>query len=196
MAQQYRKPKAEIATMECVLVTIETAGGEFATTPLGFDTVTNIQVEVQKEEQEAVKLVVKNILRAQKLPKSTITGHQITLSDNVFNPELVVILQGGKIVHDSTDPDKIIGYDPPVAGSEAKGEKFTLNAYTAQYDSSGDIIKYEKISYPNCEGVPVAFSSEDNVFRTPEYVINSAPKQGEPAYTLRYVPALPELVDA
>ena len=195
MAQQYRKPKAEIATIECELITIETAEGEFSVTPLGFDTASQLQVEPQIETQEAVKLIVKGILRAQKRESSVITGHKLTLSDNLFNPELVMILQGGEILYDPDDPDKIVGYNPPVTGSSAKGEVFTLNAYTVHNDTAGEVVQYEKISYPNCRGIPVGFSSQDNVFRTPQYTINSAPKQGESAYELRYVPALPVCVD-
>lgn len=183
-----RKSKAEIATIDCNLVTIETSDGEF-----GFDTANKIAVEPQIEETEAVKLVVKGILRAQKPKESTITGHEITLTDNVFNPELVLVLQGGTIKFDSQDNNKIVGYTPPVAGSKDKGEVFKLNAYSAQYDASGQIVQYEKITYPNCQGVPVAFGSEDGVFRAPEYVINSAPKTGEAPYEISYVAALPEL---
>lgn len=183
-----KKSKAEIATIDCCLVTIETEGGEF-----GFDTANKIEVEPQIEEQDAVKLVVKGILRAQKPKVSTITGNEITLTDNVFNPELVLILQGGTIKYDQEDQTKIIGYTPPVAGSSDKGEVFTLNAYSAQYDASGQIVQYEKISYPNCQGVPVAFGSEDGVFRVPEYTINSAPKNGEAPYDISYVAELPTL---
>lgn len=190
MARQVKKSKEEIATIDCTLVTIETEDGEF-----GFDTANQIQVEPQVEEEDAVKLVVKGILRAQKPKQTTITGNQITLTDNVFNPDLVLVLQGGQIMYAQDDPTKIIGYEPPVAGSPDKGEIFKLNAYTAQYDASGQIVKYEKISYPNCQGQPVAFNSEDGAFRAPEYVIDSAPKQGEAPYSLSYVDELPKLVD-
>lgn len=190
MARQVKKSKEEIATIDCTLVTIETEDGEF-----GFDTANQIQVEPQVEEEDAVKLVVKGILRAQKPKQVTITGNQITLNDNVFNPDLVLVLQGGQIMYAQDDPTKIIGYEPPVAGSPDKGEIFKLNAYTAQYDASGQIVKYEKISYPNCQGQPVAFNSEDGAFRAPEYVIDSAPKQGEAPYSLSYVDELPRLVD-
>ncbi len=189
MAKQIKKSKAEVATIDCSLITIETAHGEF-----GFDTANQIEVEPQIEEQDAVKLVVKGILRAQKPKKSTITGHELTLTDNVFNPELVLALQGGTIIYDPENPDEIVGYDPPIAGTADEGEVFKLNAYTAQYDASGQIVKYERISYPNCQGVPVAFGSEDGAFRAPEYTINSAPKTGEPPYRLTYVKALPALV--
>lgn len=190
MGKQVRKSKEEIATIDCSLVTIETAEGEF-----GFDTANQISVEPQTEEEDAVKLVVKGILRAQKPKVVTVTGNEITLTDNVFNPELVLVLQGGTIKYASDNPDKIIGYAPPVAGSPDKGEKFKLNAYTAQYDASGQIVQYEKITYPNCQGVPVAFGSEDGAFRAPEYTISSAPKQGEAPYEINYVDELPKLVE-
>ena len=183
-----KKSKAEIATIDCCLVTIATADGEF-----GFDTANKVEVEPQIEEEKAVKLVIKGALRAQKKAVKTITGHEITLSDNVFNPELVLVLQGGEIVYDTVDTTKIIGYNPPVSGSTDKGDVFTTNCYSAQYDASGAIVQYEKISYPNCEGAPVAFGSEDGSFRAPEYVITSAPKAGERPYTITYVSELPAL---
>lgn len=186
-----KKSKAEIATIDCCLVTIETESGEF-----GFDTANSVAVEPQIEEQEAVKLVVKGILRAQKPKQSTITGHEITLTDNVFNPELVVVLQGGTIKYDTQDTNKIVGYTPPIAGSADKGEVFKLNCYSAQYNAAGQIVQYEKIQYPNCTGNPVAFGSEDGVFRAPEYVINSAPDTGEAPYDISYVPSLPILESA
>ena len=201
MAETVYKSKAEIATIDVSLVTIEAGGREF-----GFDTASQISVEPQVEEEDAVRLVVKGILRAQKNAVSTLTGNQITLTDNVFNPELVQILQGGTIKYwtdtehsSETGTDAGFGissYTPPVAGSAEKGTPFTLNAYTAQYDAAGLIVQYEKIAYPNCQGVPVAFSSEDGAFRAPEYTINSAPKQGEAPYTISYVDDLPTLQDS
>lgn len=188
MAGNVKKSKAEIATIDCCLVTIETADGEF-----GFDTANQIGVEPQIEEEDAVKLVVKGILRAQKPKTTTITGNEITLTDNVFNPELVLALQGGEIEYDTVDTKKIVGYTPPVAGSVDKGETFKLNAYSAQYDASGQIVQYEKITYPNCQGTPVAFGSEDGAFRAPEYTINSAPNTGEAPYVISYIAVLPVL---
>lgn len=191
MGKQVKKSQAEIATIDCNLITIELKDGR----EFGFDTANKLEVEPQIETTDAVKLVVKNILRAQKPEESTITGHKLTLTDNVFNPELVLVLQGGEIIYDPENPDEIVGYNPPAAGSSDKGEVFKTNAYTAQYDASGQIVKYEKMSYPNCKGVPVAFNSEDGAFRAPEYTINSAPNVGQPPYKITYVKALPILVD-
>lgn len=184
------KSKNEIATIDCELITIQVGQREF-----GFDTANQIQVEPQSDEQEAVRLVVKGKLRAQKPGVSTLTGNQITLTDNVFNPELVLILQGGTIEYDSVNTNKIVSYQPPVAGSSDKGEVFTLNAYSAQYNAAGQVVRYEKIAYPNCQGVPVAFGSEDGAFRAPEYTINSAPDTGQAPYVITYVDELPTLVD-
>jgi len=188
-AKQVRKAKAEIATIDCTLVTISTLDGEF-----GFDTANQIQVEPQIDTQDNITLIVKGILRAQKPAISVITGNQITLTDNLFNPELVKILQGGTITVDSETGD-VMAYSPPISGSGERGEVFELNAYTTQYDSAGLVVRYEKITYPNCQGVPMAFGSQDGVFRIPEYTINSAPKSEEPPYTIEYVRALPALVD-
>lgn len=195
------KSRNEIPTIDVNLVTITTrAGKEF-----GFDTANQIEVEVQTEDTDAVRLVVKGRLRAQKPQESTITGHEITLHDNVFNPELVKVLQGGKILY-FQDADKQVTsenptsfgfakYTPPVAGSAEKGELFTLNAYSAIYNAAGVITGYEKTMYPNCQGVPVAFNSEDGSFRAPEYTINSAPDEGEPPYEVEWVANLPVLDD-
>jgi len=189
MADVY-KSKALIPTIDCELVTIEVDGSEF-----GFDTANQIQVEPQIDEQDAVQLIVKGRLRAQKPAERTITGNQITLTDNVFNPELVLVLQGGEIQYDTVDTKKVIGYKPPVAGSADHGSVFKLNAYSAQYNAAGVIVNYEKISYPNCQGQPVAFGSEDGAFRAPEYIIDSAPDTGEAPYEISYVDKLPTLVD-
>lgn len=188
-----KKAKAEIATIDCALVTITVGEGEDEK-EFGFDTSNSVSVEPQLEEEEAVRLVVKGILRAQKPRTTTITGNQITLTDNVFNPELVQVLQGGTIEWDQ-NTGKLKRYIPPVAGSDQKGQTFKLNVYSAHYDAAGLIVDYEKITYPNCKGQPVAFSSEDNTFRAPEYTIDSAPKQGEAPYIIEYVDKLPDLED-
>lgn len=191
-------PKAvtEIPTIDVVMVVIETSTNSYA-----LDTASQIQVEPQIEEEDAIKLVVKGKLKAQKPAVSTITGNQITLTDNVFIPEVVKILQGGTIKY-WTSAEKttegtevttygVSSYTPPTVGSGEKGEVFKLHAYSAQYDASGQIVQYEQITYPNCQGSPVAFGSEDGAFRAPEYTINSAPKKDESPYDIHYVQTLP-----
>lgn len=181
------KKSSEIPTIDVNLVTIQEEGENKDEYIL--DTASQIQVEPQIEEEDGVKLVVKGVLKAQKLGTQTLTGNQITLTDNVFTPELVLMLQGGTLT--KGQDDVVTGYTPPVAGSNEKGKIFTLKAYSAQYNAAGVIVRYECISYPNCQGVPIAFGSTDGEFRAPEYTINSAPDIGEAPYTITYVDALP-----
>lgn len=178
----------EIPTIDVVLVTVSADG---SANEIGIETANKIGVSPQTETKDAIKLIVKGKLLAQKPSTTTITGHTITLTDNVFNPELAVILQGGTITYKEGESGPISKYEPPVAGSGEKGKVFKLNAYSVIYDGAGLITGYEKITYPNCQGTPFAFNSEDDVFRVSEYTINSAPKKGEAPYTLEYVDELP-----
>lgn len=188
----------EIATIDAVLVTYKVGETEIA-----LDTASQINVSVQSETTDAVKLIVKGRLIAQKRETVTITGNTITLTDNVFNPELVKMLQGGTIKYwqdgeqsSETDSDAGFGvasYTPPVAGSTEEIKEGVLSVYSAIYDAAGLLTGYEKCEYPNCKGVPIAFNTEDGAFRAPEYTINSAPKKGEAPYKLTYLKELPEI---
>lgn len=189
-----QKKAVGIPTIDVSLVVVRTGmvdGDDSNATEIAVDTANKVGVEPQTETTDAIKLVKFRRLIAQKPATTVITGHQITLTDNVFIPELVKILQGGTI----EGTGDTLTYTPPVAGSTDKGQVFELDCYSAQYDASGQIVRYEKITYPNCQGTPVAMSSEDDVFRVPEYTINSAPKDGEAPYKISYVKTLPQFTD-
>lgn len=182
----------EIATIDVALVTVSTEENE---TEIGLKTASKVGVTPQTETEDANKLVVKGVLIAQKPAVVTITGNTIVLTDNVLNPELLVVLQGGKITYKSGSSGPISKYEPPVAGSAEKGKPFSLNLYSAIYDAAGLIVGYEKVIYPNCQGTPWSPGSEDGVWRVAEYTINSAPKKGEAPYTIEYVDVLPEVAE-
>lgn len=158
----------------------------------GLTTGTSASVETDLETTDAIKLIVKGVLIAQKREQNTITGTTITLTDNVFNPELVQILQGGTIEYNQDGSFK--KYTPPVAGAEYRPIEFTTCLYTANYDASGIVQGYEEVKYPHCTGQPITFSAEDDTFSAPEYTIKSAPGSGEPAYWIEYKKTLPTLV--
>ena len=197
MATTYKRGN-EIPTIDVALVTMEVSGQE---NEIALDTASTIEVNPTSETEDAVQLIVKGRLIAQKPSNTTVTGNTITLTDNVFNPEMVKILQGGTIrywadaEHSSeTDTDGGFGvssYKPPVAGSAEKGTVFKLHAYSSIYNAAGIITGYEKISYPNCQGTPVFLNTEDGAFRAPEYTINSAPTEDEAPYEITYVDKLP-----
>lgn len=178
----------EIPTIDVSMVTIKQGETEIA-----LDTASKIAVTPETEVTDAVKLIIKGVLKAQKRAVTTLTGNTITLTDNVFNPEVVKILQGGTITYDTVDTTKVIKYIPPVAGAANEVDPFELVAYSAVYDEAGILQEYEKITYPNCKGEPIALTSEDNVFRVNEYTISSAPSEGQAPYTIDYVKELPAI---
>lgn len=182
-----QKKAIGVATIDVELVVIRTGSDEDGT-EYALDTANRVQVEPQTSTTDAIQLIKLGRLIAQKLGKTTLTGHQITLTDNVFSPEIVKVLQGGTFSGTGTS----MTYEPPVAGSAVQGEVFEMDCYSAEYDASGQIVKYEKITYPNCQGNPVSFTTEDNVFRAPEYTITSAPATGEAPYKISYVEELPD----
>lgn len=182
-----QKKAIGVATIDVELVVIRTGSDEDGT-EYALDTANRVQVEPQTSTTDAIQLIKLGRLIAQKLGKTTLTGHQITLTDNVFSPEIVKVLQGGTF----SGTGASMTYEPPVAGSAVQGEVFEMDCYSAEYDASGQIVKYEKITYPNCQGNPVSFTTEDNVFRAPEYTITSAPATGEAPYKISYVEELPD----
>ena len=183
------KKGTEIPTIDVNLVTIQTYG--VSDDEIILDTANKITVTVATETTDKVALIVKGRLIAQKPATTTVTGNTIVLTDNVFNPEVVSILQGGTITKSSDGNGAVTGYKPPVVGSSDTGKLFKLKAYSAIYNAAGVITGYECITYPNCQGVPVALSSEDGVFRASDYTINSAPAKGEAPYEIAIVTELP-----
>ena len=187
------KKGTELATIDVVCVSVKPAGTE---DELILNTANQIQVTTATETQDKVPLIVKGVLIAQKPQVTTVTGNTLVITDNVFNPELVKILQGGTIKYSVGEPTKVIGYTPPAVGSSDKGQVFDLMAYSAIYDAAGLIKGYERITYPNCQGVPVAFNSQDGAFRAPSYTINSAPNNGQAPYDIDIVDTLPTVTTA
>lgn len=187
------KKGTELATIDVVCVSVKPAGTE---EELILNTANQIQVTTATETQDKVPLIVKGVLIAQKPQVTTVTGNTLVITDNVFNPELVKILQGGTIKYSDVEPTKVIGYTPPAVGSSDKGQVFDLMAYSAIYDAAGLIKGYERITYPNCQGVPVSFNSQDGAFRAPSYTINSAPNNGQAPYDIDIVDTLPTVTAA
>lgn len=181
----------EVATIDVVLVSIQTYDPD--SDEIILDTSNKVNVTVETETEEKVALIVKGRLVSQKPSQTTVTGNTIVLTDNVFNAPVVKILQGGKIKY-AADGTTFAGYTPPVVGDDSdKGVPFMLKVYSAIYNAAAILTGYERITYPNCQGTPVAFSSEDGVFRASDFTINSAPAEGEAPYEIDIVDELPKV---
>ena len=180
------KSGTEMATIDCCMIVVTTE--EESPRSVAITSGTKLGVEPQIETADAVKLIIKGVLKAQKPEKKTITGHILTLTDNLTILELIEVLQGGTLVKDELG--NITGYTPPNTGEKFEPVKFTLDAYSAVMRGA-NIVQYEKASYHGCVGDPVGLNSEDDVFRANEYTINSLPSDGQPPYTLSFVDTLP-----
>ncbi len=154
-------------------------------------TASNLDAELNITEGEAVELIVNGQLIAQKRAKDVVTGSTLTVTDNVFAPEIVKFIQGGEFEVDELG--NFVSYTAPLSGDEIKTDKFDFNVYTAQRDVAGDIVSYIKVAFPNCTGKPVNIKLENGTFFAPEYTIVSAPSTGEAPYTITAVEELPEL---
>lgn len=154
-------------------------------------TASNLDAELNITEGEATELIVNGTLIAQKRAKDVVTGSTLTVTDNVFSPEVVEFIQGGTANYDNTG--KFVSYQAPVAGEEVKLDKFDFNIYTAQRDVAGDIVSYIKVGFPNCSGKPVNIKLENGTFFSPSYTITSSPSTGEAPYEITAVEELPDL---
>lgn len=197
------KRGTEVAMIDAALVVMRTKGVNAQT--LALDTASQVEVAIATETTDAVKLIVKGKLIAQKKATTTVTGNTLTLTDNVFNFEQAKILQGGTLYYWTTEEKTatqtektefgIAGYEPPVAGSGDKGEVFDIDIYSSVYDTSGDIIQYEKITYPNCTGQPFGVGAQDDTFNVNSITIDSAPAKGQAPYSIMTVKELPAITE-
>ena len=193
------KRGTEIAMIDAALVVMRTRGVNAQA--LALDTASQVEVAIATETTDAVKLIIKGKLIAQKKATTTVTGNTLTLTDNVFNFEQAKILQGGTLYYWTTEEKTatqtektefgVAGYEPPVAGSDDKGEVFDLDIYSSVYDTSGDIVQYEKITYPNCTGQPFGVGAQDDTFNVNSIAIDSAPAKGQAPYSIMTGKELP-----
>lgn len=184
----------ELATVDVARITVKQYDTD---NTLVFNTVSKVVSEPVIHKTDAIKLIIRGELKAQLPEINTVYGTTITLVDNVFNIQLIVVLQGGELEYDNFESDKLLSYTPPAIGSEVLQEMFELCTYSAIYTSAGVLTGYEKITYSNCFGSPITVPIENNIFRINEYTIHSMADIGEPPYKIEYIgieelPPLPE----
>lgn len=175
----------EKATIDCSMVVIKTREG----TPkvYGFTYGTKASIEANVEMQEAIKLIVKGVLKAQRPEKRILTGHTITLTNSLLAMELLPLFNGGELVKGGSGGTEIVGYNGPATGEEVVKTKFDLTLYSEILEGSS-VVGYEEVIYPNCEGQPFGLNSEDDVFRISDITIVSAPgkdAEGQPERAMK-----------
>ena len=76
----------------------------------------------------------------------------------------------------------------------ANPEAFDLDIYSAVYDASGEIVNYQKVTYPNCTGNPFGVGAQDDTFYVGSITIDSAPATGQAPYSIETVDKLPAVL--
>lgn len=168
--------KTEIVTEETTPVTYEFDTAEEA----------NYSPDIS-EGSENIKRI-KNRIVAVNSTDDIQYGSTVNLKDACFQPEVLAVIDGGTVTKES---EKITGYTAPVAGSPVVRKSFTLNIYTSEKGTDGEILNYYKFSFPNCKGKPAKFSFKDGEYMTPEYTIVSRPPKGVAPYSLSILETLP-----
>jgi hypothetical protein len=181
-----------IANIKRAVITTE------ETTPVvySFETASVAEVEPDISEGEESILRVKNTILATNKTEDIVIGYSITITDNVFNPELFALVDGGVVTY-QTPEDETSGFDSysaPVAGVLVNRQLFTLDVYSENKDQSGETIGYIKFSFKHCKGKPLSYSITDGEFQVPEMAIQSRPANGESPATYAAVTELPEIV--
>lgn len=174
----------QLALCDVALVQVKVQGGNTHS----FSTADEIGCEPVIEEGETVNLQIKNKLIASKETPDMILGHDITCKDNVFSPELLADLQGGKVIKSSETFSK---YVAPNVGALPKTNPFELIVYIEIVGDDGPTGEYLKYTFPNCRGSFISPSFKDNEYYAQEYTIKSRPTLNTSLYSVDLVSELP-----
>ncbi len=170
--------RVEIVTNETTPVTYEFSTSSEATfTPA-------VSAGVEKEQR--IKNTLMGLIKTEDINK----GYDIELSDQRLVAEIFALLDGGENTFGGTG-GAWSKYEGPAAGSPVTRKSFTLNLYTSDRGTDGEVITYHKWSFPNCKGAPVTVGAKDDDFYTIRYRIQSRPAAGSRPLTLTPEAALP-----
>jgi hypothetical protein len=148
-----------------------------------FDTAEKADVKPDLSKGKEDVLRVKNRIIAMNRTEDICIGYNIKLTDNIFPPELMCLVDGGIMTSS--------GYEGPEIGVAVNKMPFTLNLYSEEKDYDSSTIQYVQFSFRHNKGTPVEFKFEDGKFYVPEFESTSRPKKGEKPIYISYVSSLP-----
>lgn len=180
-------PKLEDKVI-CNIELVEIITEEETPQTLYFDTADEATYSPDISEGKETILRVKNKILSTNKTEDIQYGSTLTFKDTAFQPTVLAIVDGGTVAKTA---DKITGYSSPAVGEVVKRIPCTVNIYTSEKDTSGEVLQYAKFSYPSCKGKPAKFSFKDGEYMTPEYTMISRPAKGEKPFDLTFVDELP-----
>jgi len=173
---------------------LETGAADVTAVAHGIKTAQKASIEVQYEEGEKSTLRGGDSILCVVEDSDTITGVTMKFTNAKFDADATLIIQGGTLIQDDTDPDSpiTIGWEAPMT-ADAKPNPFKAEIYARNYNSSGIVDGYVKVTVPYCTGKMSSLAYADNEWSTPEFEIkgkeNSALSMG--CYRKEFVAALP-----
>ena len=142
------------------------------------------------EGNEDIKRVKNRIVSVNKT-EDIQYGSTLGLKDACFQPEMLALIDGVTVTKTA---EKVTGYSAPPSGSPVSRKSFTLNLYTSEKGTDGEVTNYFKFSFPKCKGKPAKFTFKDGEYMTPEYTVVSRPAKGTSPYNLSILAELPAIV--
>jgi hypothetical protein len=175
-----------IANVERIKVTEEGTGGKTYV----FETSTNCQYTPALSNGNEVEQRVRNTVMGLLKTDDLVKGYDLNVEDQRFIAEFYALVDGGTLTGSGDEWTK---YASPVAGSAVTRKKFTLELYTSDRDTDGDVVTYHCWKFVGCKGTPVGGGGQDGQFTTLRYTINSRPPKGSSAMEVTPVESLPEV---
>ena len=158
---------------------------------LKVDTAESAELEaVTSEGTEDLKRNDTRILAIVRTP-DLLYGYNLTFKDNTFDPEVMALVEGGKVRKDSGQ-QTVKGYDSPMLSEGATNMKpFRMTLYVPNYVGDS-IVNYAKIQLNNCTGQAPSMNLGKE-FYAPEFTVKAreATKASLPIKSIDYVPDLP-----
>lgn len=158
----------------------------------GWETVTKIGAKAtisKGTETECRKL---NTVYGKEKSEDIVTGYEVEADAQTLEPEIMALVDGGKLRYDTGEPEKVIGYDAPKSGEPIVRIPFTTEFYAEDKDTDGSTKGYTKVTIKNCKGSPMDWDFEDGKFSVPKFKLTSSPKLGESPISIDFVDDIEE----
>lgn len=150
-----------------------------------FQTGTEASFEPVTSTGTRTELRVKNTIHAVNKTEDIVTGYIVTLKDAKFSPEIIAVLDGGKLTKDTK-----LSYTAALAGAPVARTPFTLEIYT-EVKQGNTVTGYLKFSVPGCVGTPFKPTIKDGEFAAMDYTMSSEAPSGEPPLSFEELTELP-----
>ena len=150
------------------------------TTPVLYsgDTMEDVGVDPIVNEGKREALRVKNKILGQNNYEDLILGYDLTLKDLTFEPETFALIDGGTYTA-VTGPPAGYHYHGPALGTALTRVGSTVDVWTEEKDTNGDVVCYHRFRFPHAKGKPVKFAFKDGSFSVAEYNLRSHAKSTE-----------------